>query len=97
MSINEAHLKFGHIAHATIKHMVKTGMIMGVELDPDSKPEFWEPCAKAKSSHHPFPKELTTHATRYEEYVHWGLWGPAMVQSLARHSYVAAWMDDATQ
>ena len=40
MSINEAHLKFGHIAHATIKYMVKTGMIMGVELDPDSKPEF---------------------------------------------------------
>lgn len=97
MSINEAHQKFGHIAHASIKHMVKTRMVMGIELDLDSKPKFCEPCAKAKSNCQPFPKESTTWATRYGEHVHWGLWGPATVQSLAGHLYVAAWMDDTTQ
>ena len=97
MSINEAHRKFGHIAHAAIKHMVKTGMVTGLELDPDSKPEFCEPCAKSKSNRQPFPKESTTRATKYGERVHWDLWGPATVQSLAGHSYVAARMDDATR
>src|SRR6267154_4663082 len=42
MSINEAHHKFGHIAHAAITHMVNTGMITGIELDPDTKPDFCE-------------------------------------------------------
>ena len=77
--------------------MVKTGMVTGVRLNPDSKPEFYEPFTKAKSNHQPFPKETTTCATRYGEQVHWDLWGPSTVQSLARHSYVAAWMDDAMQ
>ena len=59
MDINKAHQKFGHIAHAAIKHMVKTGMIMGVKLNPDSKPKFYEPSAKAKSNHQLFLKEST--------------------------------------
>jgi hypothetical protein len=57
MSINEAHRKFGHIALAVIKHMVNTGMITGIELDPNTKPDFCEPCAKAKSNRKPFLKE----------------------------------------
>ena len=65
MSINEAHCKFRHIAHAAIKHMVNTGMIAGIELDPNTKPDFCEPCAKAKSNRKPFPKESTTRATEY--------------------------------
>lgn len=72
-------------------------MVTGIELDLDSKPEFCELCAKAKSNCQPFPKESMTWATRYGERVHWGLWGPATVQSLAGHSYVAAWMDDTMQ
>ena len=59
MDINKAHQKFGHIAHAAIKHMVKTGMIMGFKLNPDSKPKFYEPSAKAKSNHQLFLKEST--------------------------------------
>ena len=96
MSINEAHQKFGHIAHATVKHMIKTGVITGIELDPESKPEFCEPCVKSKSNRQLFLKESTTCATKYGERVHWDLWGPAAVQSLAGHSYVVAQMDDAT-
>ena len=49
-----------HISHTTIKHAITSGQIMGIDLDINSKPEFCEPCAKAKSTHQPFPKKLDT-------------------------------------
>jgi hypothetical protein len=97
MSISEAHQKFGHISHAAVKYMVRTGMITGIDLDPESKPDFCEACAKAKSDTKPFLKESTTRAASYGERVHWDLWGPATVKSIAGHSYVAARVDDATR
>jgi len=96
MMISEAHCKLGHIAHVAIKHAISQGHITGIELDPDSKPEFCEPCAKAKSARQPFPKESQTHATKFGERVHWDVWGPASVKSLNGHNYVAARIDDAT-
>jgi hypothetical protein len=96
MSINEAHHKFGHITHAVIKHMVNTGMITGIQLDPNQKPDFCEPCAKAKSNRKLFLKESTTRATEYGEWLHWDLWGPATVKSIAGNLYVAARLGDAT-
>ena len=65
MSINKAHQNFEHISHATIKHMVKTRMVTGIKLNPESKPEFFKPCDEAKSNHQPFPKESTTWGTWY--------------------------------
>ena len=62
MDINIAHRKFGHIAHAAIKHAVSKGFILGIDLDMNSKPEFCEACAKAKSTMVPFPKESLTRA-----------------------------------
>ena len=60
MSIQEAHLKFGHIAHDAIKYAVNKGLILGIELDKNSKPEFCDACAKAKVSHQPFQKFSNT-------------------------------------
>jgi hypothetical protein len=60
MSISEAHHKLGHISHATIKHAILTGQITGIELDMDSKPNFCEPCVKAKAARLPFPKKSDT-------------------------------------
>jgi hypothetical protein len=97
MTISEAHRKLGHLAHAAIKYAVKSGQILGVELDPESKPEFCEACAKAKSAKQPFPKESQTRAEEYGERVHWDLWGPAAIRSLNGHYYAAARIDDATR
>jgi hypothetical protein len=97
MTISEAHRKFGHIAHAAIKHAVSNGFVTGIELDGDSKPEFCEACAKAKSARQPFPKESHTRSQKFGERVHWDLWGPASVKSLNGHYYVAARIDDATR
>jgi hypothetical protein len=96
MTISEAHRKLGHIAHTAIKHAISQGHITSIELDPDSKPEFCEPCAKVKSARQPFPKESQTRTTEFGERVHWDLWGPASVKSLSGNYYATARIDDAT-
>jgi hypothetical protein len=97
MSISEVHCKLGHISHAAIKHAISTGQITRIELDMDSKPDFCEPCIKAKAARLPFLKKSDTRATSYGKCVHWVLWGPASVKSLNGNSYVAARMDDHTR
>ena len=97
LTISQAHRKLGHISHTAIQHAISQGLVTGIELDPNSKPDFCEPCAKAKSARQPFPKESQTRATKYGERVHWDLWGPASVRSLNGHYYVAACIDDATR
>ena len=97
MSINEAHRKLGHIAHSAARYAITNGLVTGIELDLESKVEFCEACAKAKSAHKPFPKESDTRAEKFEERVHWDLWGPASVKSLNGHHYVAARINNATR
>ena len=96
LTISEAHRKLGHIAASAIKYVIAKGHITCIQLDPESKPEVCEVCAKAKAAWQPFPKELDTHTTKCGECVHWDMWGPASVQSLSRNLYMAACIDDAT-
>ena len=79
LTISKAHRKLGHIAPSAIKYVIAKGPITGIQLDPESKPEFCKVCAKAKAARQPFPKESETRATKYGEHVHWDLWGPASV------------------
>ena len=97
LTISKAHRKLGHIAPLAIKYAIAKGHITGIQLDPESKPEFCKACAKAKAARQPFPKESETRATKYRECVHWDLWGPASVRSLSRNSYVAVRIDDVTR
>ena len=71
--------------------------ITEIELNPNSKPDFCEACAKAKSACQPFPKKSETRAEKFGEQVHWDLWGPASVKSLNGNHYVVAWIDNATR
>ena len=79
LTISEAHWKLGHITPSAIKYAIAKGHITGIQLDPESKSEFCEACAKAKAAWQPFPKESKTHVTKYGERVHWDLWGSASV------------------
>jgi hypothetical protein len=90
MSLMEAYHKLGHIACTAIKHIVSTGMITGIEIDPNSNEEF---CAKAKAVHKLFLKESKTRAKKYRECVHWDLWGPASVSSLGEKEYAVCQTD----
>ena len=97
LTISKAHQKLGHIAPSAIKYVIAKGHITSIQLDPESKPEFCEACAKAKAAWQPFPKESETRTTKYGECIHWDLWGPASVQSLSGNLYVAVHIDDATR
>lgn len=55
----------GHINHDDLREMVKEGLVTGIELDFDSKPEFCETCIKAKATRKPFPKKSTTEYKAY--------------------------------
>ena len=83
--------------YSAIKHAISQGFIASIELEPDSKPDFCEACAKAKSAQQPFPKESETRAKKFGECIHWDLWGPASVKSLNGNGYVAARINDATR
>ena len=50
MSISEAHCKLRHITHTAIRYAVTQNLITGIDLDLDLKPEFCEPCTKARSA-----------------------------------------------
>ena len=97
LTISKAHRKLSHITPSAIKYAIARGHITSIQLDPESKPEFCQVCAKAKAAQQPFPKESETRATKYRERVHWDLWGPALAQSLSGNSYVAVCIDDATR
>ena len=56
LTISEAHRKLGHITPSAIKYTIAKGHITSIQLDPESKPEFCEVCAKAKAAWQPFPK-----------------------------------------
>ena len=90
MTMIKVHHKLRHIMHRAIKYMIMKGQITSIKLDPESKPEFCEACAKAKPAQQPFLKELETHALEYSEYIHWDLWGLATVRSLSGNLYTAA-------
>ena len=48
MTIQEAHLKFGHIAHDAIKYTITKGLILDIELDLTSKPSFVMPVPRLR-------------------------------------------------
>ena len=81
LTISKAHWKLSHIAPSAIKYVIVNGHITSIQLDPESKPEFCEVCAKAKSAQQPFPKESETCVMKYKECVHWDLWGPASAET----------------
>ena len=68
-------------------------MVIGIELDFDSKPEFCEACIKAKASHKPFPKKSNTTYHNYGDKVVADMWGPAPVESLGHKRYFQLYQD----
>ena len=96
MSISELHRKMGHINHDDLRKMVKNGMVLGIDLDLDSKPDFCEACIKAKATRKPFPKRSETKHQKYGDKVVADTWGPAKVESLGRKKYYQLYQDIAS-
>ena len=60
--------------------MVKEGMVTGIELDIDSKPEFCKPCIKVKADQKLFPKKSDIVYKLCGNKGVTDLWGPARVK-----------------
>ena len=88
LTISKAHWKLSHITPSAIKYVIAKGHITGIQLDPESKPEFCEACAKAKAAQQPFPKESEAHTTKYRECIHWDLWGQVMSLHSVQHPFM---------
>ena len=88
MTISELHRKMGHINHDNLGMMVKDGLVEGIDLNLNSKPEFCKICIKAKAVRKSFPKKSTNADVKaYGDKVCSDLWGPAQVQSLGHKNY----------
>ncbi len=97
LSISQLHRKMGHINHDDLREMVIKGMVSGIELDKDSKPEFCDVCVKSKATRRPFSKESTTEYKTYGDKVVSDLWGPAKVMSLGGNKYANTYIDAHTR
>jgi GAG-pre-integrase domain len=93
MSINELHHKMEHVNFKDLQKMVKQGMVTGIDLNFDSKPDFCEACVKAKITCKPFPKQSEMKYTKYGDKVISNTWGPAPVESLGGKKYFQIYQD----
>ena len=94
LTISQLHRLMGHINHDDLRTMVKDGIVEGIDLDMDSKPDFCEVCVKAKAARKPFPKKSTSErAKAYGDKVSADVWGPAQVESLGGKRYYSLFQD----
>jgi hypothetical protein len=83
----------GHVNYDDLRKMVKDGMVTGIDLDFDAKPDFCEACIKAKATRKPFPKRSETKYQNYGDKVVADTWGPAQIESLGRNKYYQLYQD----
>jgi hypothetical protein len=93
MSINELHCKMGHVNHNDLCKMVHDGMVTGIKLNFDSKPEFCKACMTAKAFRKPFTKKSETTYRNYGDKVVADTWGLASVKSLGHKKYFQLYQD----
>lgn len=94
ITINQLHCIMGHINHDDLRKMVKEGIVEGIDLDMDSKPEFCDVCVRAKATRKPFPKaSVSDRIKAYGDKVSADVWGPAQVESLGGKRYYTLYQD----
>ena len=84
----------GHINHDDLQKMVKEGLVKGVDLDLNSKPDFCQTCIKAKATQKSFPKMSTKENIKaYGDKIMADVWGPAELESLDYKKFYLLFQD----
>jgi hypothetical protein len=93
------HRRLGHVAPSTIRTLIRTNAITGVQLvDDPSIPFVCDSCEYAKTTRKPIRKERQEPlAEAFGDEIHTDVWGPAPVQSLGGRKYYVTFTDDATR
>ena len=94
MSLRHLHECMGHMSFSSTRTMVSNGMVEGIEIASQPDDNFCETCVKAKITHDPFPAKSNTCATKYGEWIHTDVWGPARVASLQGKLYYVSFTND---
>ena len=76
LSAIDIHKTLGHISHKALKHLLKHGVILGIELESIGDKITCNVCTKSKITRKPLPKEPGEHAKKLGEKVYSDIWGP---------------------
>lgn len=94
----EWHRRYGHLAYSGLERLKKAGMVTGLDIDGDAKPNgICEACVKAKLARRAFPKEATEKTEKPGELTFTDVWGPARIESIAKSKYYISFTDHHTR
>ena len=83
LTIYETHHTLGHIHYEAVKHAVKSGMVIGLDVDLKTEENFCVAWAKAKPHRKPFPHEASNQSSTFGKHIFVDLWGSATVLSIS--------------
>ena len=90
----EIHKKLRHISQKALKHLLKHGMIQGIELDSIGDKITCDACIKSKTTCKPLPKDSGKQAKKLGEKVYSNIWEPSRHLTTDRKSYYVSFIDD---
>ena len=97
MDLTLWHRRFSHLNHGDVKQLISKGLVTGIRLDSNVKPDpICEPCIAGKQ-HRVVNKSATSRATKPLELVHTDVHGPMPVQTCEGYKYWICFVDDATR
>ena len=90
----EVHKKLGHISHKALRHLLKHGMIQGIQLDSIGDKITFNACFKSKITCKPLPKDSGKRAKKLGEKVYSDVWGPSRHLTTNKKSYYVSFIDN---
>jgi hypothetical protein len=96
-SLQVWHNRLCHINNETIKKMVTTNIIDGIQITTTDGDHFCEACAQGKQHRNSFPHNpIRLRASKSGQLIHVDLCGPMSTQSIGGTYYFAVFKDDCT-
>jgi hypothetical protein len=98
LTMRKAHTRLGHISPDSITKMIRTGVIIGIKLDPsDATMDKCDSCEYTKATHKPIGKiRDPPRREKSGDEVHSDLWGPSPVRTPGHKEYFVSFTDDFT-
>lgn len=96
-SWDDWHRTLGHIHMGAVKHMHKSGVVTGMEVDERSTPSQCTACIQGKAHIAPFPQQASEQDLKPAELIVADVWGPANITGTGGSRYYFQFMDVKTR
>ena len=90
----QVHKKLGHILQKTLSHLLKHGMILGIELYSIGEKITCNACNKSKITHKSLPKDSGKQAKKLGEKIYSNVWGLSRHITTYKKLYYVPCIDD---